>query len=734
MNINTIILFITFIIITSVNLIAQEQVLKIKKTNATIIIDGMVNEAVWNDIAPLNIIQFSPNGGEQATQKTEIRITYNDKYLYLSGRLYDDEPDKIVANVKKRDHATKNTEWSGFLIDSYNDNENGLGFFVTPTGARFDVAISNDFVGPNTFNVSWNGYWDAASTRTELGWFTEIRVPFTSLPFEVKDGKVFMGIKAWRYFARNNETDLFPPSDLSKGDEWKVSLAQTIVLEDIENRNPIHLTPYVLAGLEKLTTLSETSQQYEANDNFKKELGLDTKIALNSNVTLDLSVNTDFAQVEADNQQINLTRLNLFFPEKRLFFQERAGLFNFNFGSSDKLFHSRKIGIVDGKQTRIYGGARLIGKVGKWEAGALSMQTAPQGILNSENFGVFRLRKNILNENSSIGLILTNRSDFKGNYNSVYGLDATIRVFDENYLSLRWAQSFENEKENKISSLDPTKLFLEISKRSQKGFVYTINYGRTGLDYKPAMGFELRENYSQLNYDFSYNKFPDRRSKLRKFGLYINGSHTRGNTSKELESRNLKLGFKVATNSGWETDLNFNMDREILSTPLSLPGGIELIEGLYNFNSIYAYVETPPANKLRYSINFGTGNFYSGKKTTFAVSPSINITPDLLLEATYAYNLLKFSSLNISENIQLSSFSILYTYSTKLTLNALVQHNNVSKTILGSFRLRYNPKEGNDFYLVYNGNRNQDRNRLVPMLPINSAQIILLKYSYTFHL
>ncbi|MEE9432048.1 MAG: DUF5916 domain-containing protein [Melioribacteraceae bacterium] len=728
------ILLFLYIILFSVNILAQENILTIQKIDSKIIIDGIIDEPIWDKIKPLAITQKTPNAGDQPTQKTEIRIAYDNEYLYLSGRCYDTEPEKIVANVKKRDHATKNTEWCGFMIDSYNDRENALAFFVTPTGSRFDAALSNDLVGPNSFNVSWNAYWDGASTRNELGWFAEIRVPFTTLPFEVIDGKVIMGITSWRYYARGDEIDIFPPSDLSMGDEFRPALSQRFVFEGIVPQNPIHITPYVLGGFEETNILNDKTSEYENVSKFKRELGLDAKVALGSNATLDLTINTDFAQVEADNQQINLTRLNLFFPEKRLFFQERASLFNFDFGVSDRLFHSRRIGIVDGKQTRIYGGVRAIGKFGGWEAGVLTMQTAPQGDLNSENFGVVRLRKNVLNENSTVGAIVTNRGDFKNNYNSVYGLDANLRIFEENYLSLRWAQSFTNQKENKISSLNPTKLFMEISKRNLQGFTYVVNYGRAGEDYNPAMGFEQRENFSQLNYDFSYNMFPGKNSKTLRYSPNFIGSHTWGNQTNKLESRNLILGFTMFSKAGWFYDLSLNNDKELLYEPLSLSGGIELEQGIYEFNSINGMIQTPAANKLFYLISGSVGNFYDGKKTTIMISPSINITPDLSIGGSFIYNYLTFSKKSITKHIQLSRINILYTYSTKLTFSALVQHNSITKTLAGNFRIRYNPKEGNDFYLVYNGDLNQNRNREIPILPISNVQTILLKYSHTFHL
>lgn len=707
--------------------------MSVTRITEAIVIDGLVNESVWDKIPTLNITQKVPNAGDAPTQLTEVRLAYDNQYLYLSGRMYDNEPNKIVANSKKRDDFTENTEWIGFLIDSYNDRENALGFWVTPTGSRLDMAISNDAQGPTAINVNWNSYWDAAATRDEKGWFAEIRVPFTTLPFEVIDGTATMGITTWRYYARNDETDIFPPRDLSTGSSFRPSLTQPFTFTDIDQKKPVHITPYVLGGMSNTQIQSNLDNGYYNDQSIKKEIGIDAKVALGSNATLDLTINTDFAQVEVDDQQVNLSRLNLFFPEKRLFFQERAGLFEFNFGSSDRIFHSRRIGIVNGEQTRIYGGARAYGRFGTWETGFLNMQTGARGDLGSENFSVFRVRKRVLNENSTIGMILTNRTDLKGQYNTVYGLDATLRVHKQNYLSARWAQSITDQNDNPFESFDQTKFFLELSKRSQEGFTYTVNYGRVGKDYEPGIGFEHRPDFSQLNHQFSFNFFPDGDSKIVQHGPYLLGGLTWGNSHGKLETRNTHLGYNITTKLGWTYDIRVQSDEEQFFSPLALPGNIAIVNGRYLFSSVFASASAPSANKMSYAVGLGTGAFYNGKKHTISVSPFINVTPDFIVEANYSYNQLRFPDQSKKVNVMLTQLKMLYTFSTRLTVNAFIQHNSVSKTYLGSVRLRYNPREGDDFYFVFNGDLNEDRFRNDLALPVSNGNTIFLKYSRTLH-
>jgi len=705
---------------------------KVVKITDKVVIDGLVNEPVWETIEPLHSTQKVPNAGDEPTQKTEIRIAYDEKYLYLSGRLFDNEPDKINTNTKRRDDLTENTEWCGLLIDTYNDRENALAFYVTPTGARLDMALSNDIVGPNAFNLSWNTFWDGASKITEEGWFAEIRIPFSSLPFESVDGKTVMGITTWRYLARNDETDIYPPRDLSTGSSFRPSLTQRFVFEDIDEKKPFRIAPYLLTGGEGNNTLSEDGQNYELEEAFIREIGLDAKIGLGSNAIADITLNTDFAQVEVDDQQVNLSRFNLLFPEKRLFFQERASLFDFNFGAFDKVFYSRQIGIINGRQTRIYGGLRTVAKFGKWEAGFINMQTAAQDDIASENFGVFRIRTRILNENSNLGMIVTNRTDFRGNNNTVYGFDTNIRLFGENYLSGRWAQSFDNSFKN-IES-DNSKYFLQLNKRSQKGVVYTINYARTGQDYLPKIGFERRLDYSQLGTKLAYNIFPSSESKIVQYGPTVSSTSIWGNTSAALESRNNQLGFQLLTKLGWNYTISVDNNKELLLEALQLAGGITLAAGAYNFNSVSASLVSPVAQRISYATTLDIGNFYDGRKTTISISPFMNITPDFILQGSLSYNKLSFDKTNIYKNIALASLKLLYTFSTKLTLSSQVQYNSLSRTYAGNFRLRYNPKEGNDFYLVYNGDFNQDLGRVQPFLPTSNYQSIQLKYTYTFQL
>ena len=254
------------------------------------------------------------------------------------------------------------------------------------------------------------------------------------------------------------------------------------------------------------------------------EAGLDVKYGITNNLTMDLTANTDFAQVESDDQQINLTRFSLYFPEKRAFFLERSSVFDFALGGNSNLFYSRRIGLSDdGDPVRIYGGARITGRVGKWDLGMLDMQTAAlwkkneegisEEILPSENFGVLRFRRQVLNDNTYIGAMMTSRMGVDGTYNLAYGMDGIFRLFGDDYLDLKWSQTFENDVKN-ISLSEPSRVMARWERRSSNGLGYNIGYSQSGTHYNPGIGFEMIDNYASVRAGIKYGWLPGEKAKL----------------------------------------------------------------------------------------------------------------------------------------------------------------------------------------------------------------------------
>ena len=261
-------------------------------------------------------------------------------------------------------------------------------------------------------NLSWNTFWDVKTTQDDKGWYVEMKIPFSSIKFKPQNDIATMGLVINRTICYNNEIDTYPSIDPKFGTSatLKPSLGVNIEFEGVKPAKPIYVSPYVIGGFARDWVNNEENTAYVKEDDPSGNVGLDVKYSINSNLTLDATVNTDFAQVEADNQQVNLTRYSLYFPEKRAFFQERSSLFNFSLGENSNLFYSRRIGLVDGSPIKIYGGARLIGRIGKWDMGLIDMQTESHEETPGENFGVFRMRRQVINPNSYVGGILTSKN------------------------------------------------------------------------------------------------------------------------------------------------------------------------------------------------------------------------------------------------------------------------------------------------------------------------------------
>jgi len=368
------------ILIAQTNTNDRATPLALPRLSGPITLDGYSDEPAWQAIEPLPLTMMLPIFEGAMTERTEIRVAYDDDYLYVAGRMYDSEPHRIQAVDLVRDGANWQNDWLGIILDSFNDNENALTFWTNPVGMRLDFSVSNDFQSiAADFNKSWSTFWDAAAQRNDQGWFAELRIPFSSLRFQDENGAVIMGLTVSRVIARKGERHVFPaiPPDWGRTSAWKPSQAQRVRFTGVYSRNPLYITPYALGGLNQTAALNPAGSAYETANTPSRDIGLDVKYGLTSNLTLDLTLNTDFAQVEADDQKINLTRFSLSFPEKRLFFQERASTFEFDLGGKNRLFYSRRIGIHQKQQVPIYGGARLVGRVGGWDLGAIDMQTAP---------------------------------------------------------------------------------------------------------------------------------------------------------------------------------------------------------------------------------------------------------------------------------------------------------------------------------------------------------------------
>ncbi len=384
------------------------------------------------------------------------------------------------------------------------------------------------------------------------------------------------------------------------------------------------------------------------------EVGGDIKYGLTTNMVLDLTINTDFAQVEADDEQINLTRYELYLPEKRPFFLERASIFDFNLGFNNTLFYSRRIGLSDdGDPIRIYGGARIIGRVGKWDMAMLDMQTAPlkkknssgiyEEILPSENFGVMRFRRQVFNENSYIGAGFTSRLGTNGHYNVGYGLDGIFRLFGQDYLDMKFAQTYET---GAVTSdfLKPTRIAIDWTRRSAKGLGYSMGYSYSGLNFNPGIGFEMLDDYYSGRISILYGWIPGENSKLYSHRMEYWTRYSEYISDGSLMSYSNTIGWEFTTKNQWQGYGSIVHSKENLKDSLIL---IEdeafVLPGKYEFVNFMGMLSTPASNPFFLMLMTEAGQFYDGWRFSVRLQPTWNISKHFELGGTYGFDHVNFT-------------------------------------------------------------------------------------------
>ena len=711
----------------------------ISRVAGAITLDGQSDEPGWGNAKPLCMVMQSPDFGEACSERTEALLGFDDQFIYVAGRLYDVEPDRIQAQTKKRDAMVASSDWFGVLFDTFNDKENSLAFFTTPAGLRFDAAVFRDAqvaaASDMPMNLSWNTFWDVAVARDDDGWHVEMRIPLSSLRFQAQEGAVTMGVTVFRWISRKNEIDVFPaiPKDWGEMSAWKPSQSQETLWPGLRPRRPLYLTPYVLAGFDRTYELNDDETAYVRGGSPKLELGLDLKYGLSSNLTLDATINPDFAQVEADDVQVNLTRFSVFFPEKRLFFQERSSNFDFPLGGTNTLFYSRRIGLVDDRPVRIYGGARLVGRLGGWDVGLLDMQTAALDDNPSENFGVLRLRRQVINPFSYLGGMLTSRLGSGGSYNLAYGLDWIWRVRGDDYVTLQWAQTFENGAANRAFSLDSARFAVMWERRTTRGFGSTVRFARVGPEFDPGMGFMMFENYTAFYTRTLYGWFPGKDSSLTNHDAFVEGRFYWDNDTRRLTLAEIGPGWEFATKSGFAGRIWPKINVEELDEPYELSDDISVPVGRYAFPGLELYFQTPQGRLLNALVQATAGGYYDGWRVSVGVTPTWSGISDLEIGGLLQYNLVRFPGRDETYVAPIGQLKVLATLSVKFSASALVQYSGADDAVSANLRFRYNPREGTDIYLVYNEGLNTDRLDRTPVPPLSSGRALYAKFNYTFN-
>lgn len=718
---------------------ARQDALVIPQLDGSIELDGRIEETAWSGARVLRLVQSKPDFGENASQETEVLVGYTDEYLYAACRCYDNG--RPLAPSFRRDFAG----WSDafqLVLDTFNDNENAVGFYTTPTGLRLDLAVRDDATGDYPLDIDWNTFWDVEVVRRDHGWFAEMRIPTSSLRFEAdQSGRVVMGLIAMRFITRNNEVATFPaiPPNWGTFSHMKPSQARKVAFVRLKPQTPLRITPYVLGGVDQQNILEGEGTRYLLETRPTYDAGLDIKYGLTSNLTLDLTVNTDFAHVEADNQQVNLTRFPLFFPEKRRFFLERASNFAFDFGGPNQLFYSRRIGLYEGHPVRILGGTRLVGRIGPWDLGVLTMQTAREsgvgpeaGALPSENFGVARLRRRVLNPYSYVGGIATSRVGLDGTYNVAYGLDGIFRIAGDEYVSVKWAQTFDDGSPGVLASLAPARMLLQWERRRYAGLSYELGYARAGRHYDPALGFELRDNYFRVGERVGYGWLPGEESVLQHHRVDLEGEAYFRNGDGSLESLEIGPTWELQSNRGHSFSIGARHRVEDVRMPFDLSDDVVVSAGRYAFQMGEVGYDTPGGARLRMQTSFAAGSFFGGWRSSLQLTPTWNASRYFRMTGMYQLDRIGFPDRDEAFTSHIGRVRLEVTPNVKYSVQAFIQYISAIDGVVGNIRFRYNPSEGNDLYLVYNERLHTNRSVADPRIPLSLNRTFLLKYTYTF--
>ena len=715
---------------------SDDSQVKIQRINNPVRLDGRIEESEWGSVTPMSVVTHQPEFGKEPSEKTVFLMAYDDDYLYVAAKCYERDVSKIQSTSLKRDDWKGNSDAFGIILDTFNDNENAVGFVTTPSAARIDFTVFDDGQGDLPVNLSWNTFWDSVTKVTNEGWFAEMRIPFSSLRFQSDNGDVVLSAIMYRYISRTPERIVFPAIPQQWGD-WsflKPSQAQEILLEKVAPKKPFYVTPYLLGGSTQSQELNSAGTQYERKNDPTAEAGLDIKYGLTNNLTMDITFNTDFAQVEADDEEVNLTRFSLYFPEKRLFFLERSSVFDFNLGGSNNLFYSRNIGLNNGELVRILGGTRVTGRIGKWDLGAIAMQTAKHKEIPSENFGVLRMRRQVFNPYSYIGGIATSRMGTDGSWNRSYGIDGIIRVFGDDYLTVKWGHTFDSESDNDFFSLDPMRIVAWYERRTIEGFAYDFSYSRAGNSYDPGLGFSPRDTYTRYGYRVQHGWLPGSESRLMRHLASVGGALYYNNDSNEPETSEVGPEWQFVTKNEWQGKFAVKHNYEDVPESFSFSDDTFIPTGDYSFYNVEAEIDTPGGSLYQLSSSIEAGSFYDGERVTLALEPSAIVGNKTELTLSYELNKLTFENRDQRFTSHIGRFKTLFMFSPALSMTAFVQYNSAADMVINNIRFRYNPREGNDLYLVYDEGYNTDRERMIPALPQSQNRTLLIKYSYTFSL
>jgi len=691
-------------------------------------LDGELDEEVYLTVPAITgLIQQVPDEGAFATEKTEAWIMFDDRNVYVGARLHDSAPEsEWIANEMRRDtNQLRQNDTFTALFDTFYDRRNGFNFYTNPLGARSDAQFTNE----GNPNNDWNPVWDVRVGRFDGGWTVEMEIPFKTLRYRSGSPQLW-GIQLRRSIRRKNEWVYLTRLPISAGGGsgsagiFRISAAATLTgMVPPPSTPTFEIKPYGIGGV---TTDVNAGTENKGDGDF----GLDAKFGITQNLTADLTYNPDFAQVEVDEQQVNLTRFNLFFPEKREFFLEGRGIFDFarggvggafrrsaglSGGQSSRfgggvvptLFYSRRIGLEGSTIVPIYGGGRVTGKMGAFDVGALSIQTEDslEAGTDSTNFTVLRVKRDILRR-SSIGGIFTNRSvSLEGPGGSqAYGVDGTFAFFDNVSLLGYYAKTQTPENTEEDHSYQ--------GKFEYGGDRYglTTDYLVVEDNFIPEVGFLMRDNFKRTNVNARFSPRPQSLGLVRQFTFVGDIDYYTTADQGFLETRTRSFEFRSEFENSDRFDVRLASNFERLDVPFPI-SGVVLPAGEYSFTNTTVGYTLGAQRYASGSVAYTTGAFWSGDIQTLAISRGrVNVLDQFSIEPFVSLNWVDLPEGKFKTTLVSSRFN--YAFTPRMFFGGLVQYNSSDDVISANLRLRWEYSPGSELFVVYTEER--DTQTLMP--------------------
>jgi hypothetical protein len=646
-------------------------------------IDGRLDEPLWNAVEPISDFrQWEPDNGAPASERTEVRIVYDDEYLYVGVRAFDREAGRIVARQFERDARLDNDDAFTIELDSLSDNRTAFFFETNALGAQADGQITEN--GP--ISMQWDAIWYSAGNIDELGYTVEIAVPFFALRFQPAD-VVDMGIYLERIIRRKNERVSWP--HLSRDHSYN-SVSQFDRLEGLQGIRRgvgVEVKPYGIGGYSEVP--SERGWDGDA--------GLDVKWGLTTSLTADFTVNPDFAQVESDALQVNLTRFSLFFPERREFFLESADLFTFGLTRDAEVFFSRRIGIEDGDEVPIIGGARAYGLIGSTNVGLMTMQTGESDGASGENFSVARVKQNVFGR-SYFGGIFTSRRGRDGGEDTAFGGDFRL-VFGVN------TQLEASIARNSRNGVDAGNGFgTAAASQNVDGYDWSVRYTDIGESFDPGIGFVRRADQRRWQASARFKPRPGWQGvrQLSFGGEYARIENHRG----ELETELLSPALMLTLQSEDVVTLSYEDTFDSVPRLSHIGNGVPIPAGEYRNRQASLRFTSNASRMLAVTAAYGQGGYYDGDLRTSTLNVTFRPIPRIELRSQNVLDAVDVPGGSFDSLIARLYTS--YYFNPRLTTRLGVQYSSLFDDLVMNFRVRWIYSPGSEAWIVYDEGRDLD--------------------------